>query len=218
MDWPASSAQPVPEPIATYSTGSLNTRVGIVTEGAETSNATCQATLGTGECSRHEWRRHHCLLSPSSQARKKAVGRLCRRGVQNRWLLGEMGCPWLGLWVHRSCRRGWLYPGKGHSESYCCEPRTRLRKETDRKQWHPSTSREQCWVSAETPSSPSRDYPAWKQSFPASILLQSLQLFPQVLVLRCHAGAVSLGLKHGSWNGTLQPQVPKGAAPHRSAC
>lgn len=90
MDWPASSAQPVPEPIATYSTRSLNTRVGIVMEGAKTSNATCQATLGTGEGSRHEWRRHHCLLSPSLQARKKAVGRLCRRGVQNRWLLGEM--------------------------------------------------------------------------------------------------------------------------------
>lgn len=57
---------------------------------------------------------------------------------------------------------------------------------------------------------PSRDYPAWKQSFPTSILLQSLQLFPQVLVLRCQAGAVGLGAKHGSWNGTLQPQVPNG--------
>ena len=85
-----------------------------------------------------------------------------------------------------------------------------LSMEGDRKQWHPSTSRGRCWVSAETQSSLSEIILPGNKSFPASILLQSLQLFPQVLVLHCQAGAVGLGGKHGSWNGTLQPQVPKG--------
>lgn len=48
--------RPVPECIATYSTGSPNPRVGIEPGGTEASNDMCQARLGTGEGSRHEWR------------------------------------------------------------------------------------------------------------------------------------------------------------------
>lgn len=65
----------MPEPVATYSIRSSNARVGIELGGAEASRAMCQARLGTGKGSRHGWRQHGYKLSPSLQARKKAVGR-----------------------------------------------------------------------------------------------------------------------------------------------